>query len=324
MMSRVSLALLPSPYMVILSTFVSGSAAFFTTSGRALKYISSTAALPIFVMASAFFSMPSASATALARMASASASPLARMPSASWARANFSASACTFIASACCSCSYFFASASRWRSYSSASAFCWRAKRSASAFFRTWASRDCSMTSASFCLSRISFSCLAMLASAVVISMDLRCCSSWMRYAASASAFLVSVAFCSSACRMASSVFFSAISCAAATSASLASFWAMARALAISFSLTAREMAAFFWILTILSTPRFSMTALSSTKFCTLKLTMSRPMAARSGSAFSFTRLANFWRSETISCSSILPTISRMLPSRTSRATLAM
>ena len=58
--------------------------------------------------------------------------------------------------------------------------------------------------------------------------------------------------------------------------------------------LSARLMAAPRWMRTMLSTPRFSMTPLPSTKFWTLNEMISRPMAARSGSAFSFTRLANF------------------------------
>ena len=72
-MSLRSLALLPSPYMVILSTLLRGSATFLAISGRAFMIISITAASPYFFMASAFLSIPSASARALARMASASA-----------------------------------------------------------------------------------------------------------------------------------------------------------------------------------------------------------------------------------------------------------
>ncbi len=59
-------------------------------------------------------------------------------------------------------------------------------------------------------------------------------------------------------------------------------------------------------------------------KISKLKLITSNPIAAKSGSAFSFTSSANFCRSETISSKRIRPTISRTLPSRTSRATPAM
>ena len=116
MMSCSSLALLPSPYMVILSTLDRGSATFLAISGRAFITISMTAAWPYFFMASAFLSMPSASARALAWMAAASALPTAEMPAASCSLANRAASACFLTASASCSCSYRLASASfcRW------------------------------------------------------------------------------------------------------------------------------------------------------------------------------------------------------------------
>ena len=67
---------------VILSTLASGALAAFTTSGSALKYISITAAFSIFAMASAFFSIPCASAIPFALIASASASPFALIASA--------------------------------------------------------------------------------------------------------------------------------------------------------------------------------------------------------------------------------------------------
>ena len=51
-----------------------GIAAFFTTSGRACRYISRTEASPIFFCASAFRSMASASARPLARIPAASCS----------------------------------------------------------------------------------------------------------------------------------------------------------------------------------------------------------------------------------------------------------
>ena len=105
MMSSSSLALLPSPYMVILSTLDRGSATWRAISGRACITISMTAASPYFFMASAFLSMPSASARALARMDSASALPTAAMPSASCSRAYFWASAIFISAWAFCSCS---------------------------------------------------------------------------------------------------------------------------------------------------------------------------------------------------------------------------
>ena len=130
--------------------------------------------------------------------------------------------------------------------------------------------------------------------------------------------------FWSSAFWRASSLFFFAISRSALILASFACLSASALATAISFSASALAMAAFFLIWEILSIPRSSITPFPSAKFCTLKLTMSRPMAARSGSAFSFTRFANFWRSLTISSSLMRPTISRILPSRTSLAMLAM
>ena len=79
-MSPTIWALLPSPYIVMESTFASGSATARATSGSARKYISSTAAWFIFVMASAFFSRPSASAVNFAPMALASARPRASMP----------------------------------------------------------------------------------------------------------------------------------------------------------------------------------------------------------------------------------------------------
>ncbi len=112
-----------------------------------------------------------------------------------------------------------------------------------------------------------------------------------------------------------------AISRSALTRASLAWRSASAFATAISLSASALAMAAFFLIWLMLSIPRSSMTPFSSEKFWTLKLTISSPMAARSGSAFSFTSSANFCRSLTISSSFILPTISRILPSSTSWAT---
>ena len=105
MMSSSSLALLPSPYMVILSTLERGWATFLAISGRAFITISMTAAWPYFFMASAFLSMPSASASALAWMAAASALPTAEMPAASCSLAKRVASACFFTASASCSCS---------------------------------------------------------------------------------------------------------------------------------------------------------------------------------------------------------------------------
>ncbi len=98
-------AVVPEPYMVILSTLDRGSATFRAISGRACMTISITAASPYFFMASAFLSMPSASARALARMDSASALPTAAMPSASCSLANFWASALLRSASASCSCS---------------------------------------------------------------------------------------------------------------------------------------------------------------------------------------------------------------------------
>ena len=104
---------------------------------------------------------------------------------------------------------------------------------------------------------------------------------------------------------MANSFCFFAISVCAATAASLDSLSAAACATLMSRSLSARAIAALFLIFTMLSIPRFSMTSLPSTKFWTLKLMMSSPIAARSGSAFSLTRLANFWRSDTISSSFI-------------------
>ena len=81
---------LPSPYITILSVCASGIAAFLTTSGNALRYISNTDASPILRCASAFFSM-----------ASASARPLARIPAASCSIAKRSASASALRASAC-------------------------------------------------------------------------------------------------------------------------------------------------------------------------------------------------------------------------------
>lgn len=56
--------------------------------------------LIILLVSLGFFSIPSASASALARIAAASASPLARIPSASWTMEYFCASAMAFCASA--------------------------------------------------------------------------------------------------------------------------------------------------------------------------------------------------------------------------------
>lgn len=70
--SLTSLEELPSPYMTILSVWASGAAAFLTTSGSAVRYISRTDASPIFFWASAFFSIASASARPTARIPSAS------------------------------------------------------------------------------------------------------------------------------------------------------------------------------------------------------------------------------------------------------------
>ena len=115
-MSPTMWALFPSPYIVIESTLARGSATARATSGSARKYISRTAAWFIFVIATAFFSRPSASAVSFAPMAAASARPRASMP---WASASI----------ACLSASAFFvrskasASASRWRVYRAASAF---------------------------------------------------------------------------------------------------------------------------------------------------------------------------------------------------------
>ena len=93
MTSLTSLVELPSPYMTIRSVWARGEAAFLTTSGRALRYISSTDASPIFFWASAFFSMASASARPLARIPSASCSIEKRAASAWALRASASLSA---------------------------------------------------------------------------------------------------------------------------------------------------------------------------------------------------------------------------------------
>ena len=79
--------------MVIVSTLDSGSATARATSGSARKYISSTAAWFIFVIAMAFFSRPSASAVSFAPIAEASARPRASIPCASASMACLSASA---------------------------------------------------------------------------------------------------------------------------------------------------------------------------------------------------------------------------------------
>ena len=86
--SLTSFVELPSPYMTMRSVWDSGAAEFLTTSGRALRYISSTDASPIFFWASAFFSMASASAKPLARIPSASCSMAKRWASASALRAS--------------------------------------------------------------------------------------------------------------------------------------------------------------------------------------------------------------------------------------------
>ena len=219
------------------------------------------------------------------------------------------------------------------------------------------ASKVFSLMATSRSCNSICFSWRAKLASAVLISSNLRCSSAWISFAASAIACLVSTSFWSSALLMSNSFCFNAIwvlasiwaasdSCAAwastiafslaalarafaisnsdLTLASLDSLAAWACAIAISFSALARETAASLEIFTMLSTPRFSITWLSSMKFWTLNDTISRPIPAKSGDAFCLTISANFWRSETISSNFIWPTISRILPSSTSLATCAI
>ena len=73
------------------------------------------------------------------------------------------------------------------------------------------------------------------------------------------------------------SLFLIAISVSDFTLASLASLFAAARAMPISRSLSAFAIAAFFFIFVTLSIPRSSIIPFESVKFCTLKLTTSKP-----------------------------------------------
>ena len=139
----------------------------------------------------------------------------------------------------------------------------------------------------SFSLNSISFSCFAILASAVVISIVFLCSCCWISYAASASAFLTSAALFNSCFLISSSLFLSAIAVSASI---LASF-------AISLSDSALDICADLLMLTTLSIPRFSITFPSSVTFWTLKLTISRPILAISGAAFSCTFSANIFLS---------------------------
>ena len=123
-MSFSSLVLLPSPYIVILSTLLSGAATFWAISGRALTIISIIAASPYCFIASAFSAIPLASASSLASIASASAKPTALTPAASCSLWKRKASALAFSASACLCSSYSLASASFFRLNRSASACC--------------------------------------------------------------------------------------------------------------------------------------------------------------------------------------------------------
>ena len=145
MISFTIFAELPSPYIVILSMLVKGSATFLAISGSTLKYISRIAASFIFSIAIAFFSIPSASARALALIPSASASIKALTPMASSSLAILSASAFAFNASAFAISSNLSASAFFCLSNSSASACCCLANLSASAFFLISASRVLSL-----------------------------------------------------------------------------------------------------------------------------------------------------------------------------------
>ena len=103
---------LPLSIIVTLSIASNGFAIAPAISGSTLIIISVMAALPYLAIASAFFSIASASARPLALMLSASARPFALMlsasaipcaltASASCSLANLSASACAFLASAC-------------------------------------------------------------------------------------------------------------------------------------------------------------------------------------------------------------------------------
>ena len=102
----------PPSIIVTLSMLSSGFAIASAICGRTLIIISVMAALPYLAIASAFFSIASASARPLALILSASARPFALMlsasaipcaltASASCSFANLSASACAFLASAC-------------------------------------------------------------------------------------------------------------------------------------------------------------------------------------------------------------------------------
>ena len=113
----------------------------------------------------------------------------------------------------------------------------------------------------------------------------------------------------------ASSLFCSAIFASASTLALLPSSSALASATLISFSALALAILASFWILTKLSTPRFTIASLSSVQFWTFRFTISNPIFSISSIAFSCIFCENNCLLFTKSTNCICPIISRIFPS---------
>ena len=229
------------------------------------------------------------------------------MPSASCCLANFAASAAR-------SASYFWASACFWRRYSSASA-CLRISASS---LRCW-------TSASWAARSTIFFCFAISASASDSLTSFARKFVWIIPAASASAAALSASAFSLDFARFSSLLRLAMAVWASISFSLAAMAAAAFAQETSRSASALAMDARFLTSSSCSTPMASMTpwlwpwaSMASLTSCTLKVTTSRPILARSGRAFSTTLMAICLRLVKIWSTVISETISRRLPCSTS------
>ena len=240
-------------------------------------------------------------------MASASALPTSAMPSASCCLANFAASAAR-------SASYFWASASFWRRYSSASA-CLRTSASS---LRCWTSASWAARSTIFFWRAISASASDSLTSLARRFVWIIPAAFASAAALSASAFSLDFANSSSLLRWAMAVW-------ASISFSFAAMAAAAFAQETSRSASALAMEARFFTSSSCSTPMASITpwlwpmaSTASLTSCTLKVTTSKPILARSGRAFSTTLMAICLRFVRIWSTVISDTISRRLPCSTS------
>ena len=135
-----------------------------------------------------------------------------------------------------------------------------------------------------------------------------------MLYAASDSAFLVSDSFFNSACFIISSFLLIAISVSDLTSASFASRFASASAIATSLSASAFAIEASFCIWDILSCPRAVIRPLSSSILWILHEIILIPSALISSCALDWTSSPNFFLLVHSSFNSTVPIISLILP----------